>query len=133
MHIASALLRKKMHAKIHKLGHDSTLEQLSVLEVILFSGPLTMSEIANMLVKENAVITRMVDIMERKGFVKRTAKQGDRRAYLVNITEAGNLEFKTLTPYLKEGLKEATSNLTKEEYKEGMRIIQKIIKHNNTE
>ena len=133
MHIASALLRKKMHAKIHKLGHDSTIEQLSVLEVLLFSGPLIMSEIASMLVKENAVITRMIDVMEHKGFVRREPKPGDRRAYFVSITEAGKNEFEILIPHLKEGLIEATSTLTKEEYEEGMRIIKKIIKHNNTE
>ena len=133
MHLASALLRRKMHAKIHELGHTSTMEQLSVMEVLLFSGPLTMTEIAKMLVKENAVITRMVDTLERKGFVERKPKHDDRRAYLVNITPSGKKEFETVIPHLRDVLIEATSVLTKEEYDEAMRIIQKIIKYNNTE
>lgn len=133
MHIASSLLKRKMHAKIHSLGHKTTLEQMSILEMLHFNGPQTMSTLAKISVKENAVITRMIDILEKNGFVERKSKAGDRRAYLIHLTSLGEIEFETIIPHLKDELIKATATLTKEEYDEALRIIKKIIKYNSTE
>ena len=132
MSIASTLLKRKMHAKIHGLKRNVTMEQLSVLEMLKFHGPQTMTDLARMTSKENAVITRMVDILEKNGFVKRKNKSGDRRAYIIHLTESGKNEFETIIPHVISELTEATSILTEEECNECLRIIKKIIKHNIT-
>ena len=62
------------------------MEQLAVLEIISFNDPQTMSELAKVAVKENAVITRMIDILEKNGSVERRNKPGDRRAYIIHLT-----------------------------------------------
>ena len=72
-------------------------------------------------------------LYEKNGFVERKNKPGDRRAYIIHLTPSGNMEFETIIPHLKEELISATSVLTKEEYDEGIRIIQKLIKYNSTE
>jgi len=130
MHLGFQVLRRRMHNRIHQLGYQCTMEQLSILEVLKFNGAMNMSEIAHAIVKENAAITRMVDVMEGRGLVERKSIAGDRRAKAIHITKTGMEVFDELIPRLKEELKDATSCITKEEYDEVMRIMKKIIKHN---
>ena len=130
MHLASQLLKRRMHQRIHKLGYKVTMEQLSVLEVLKFHGAMNMSELARQTLKENAVITRMTDILEREGFVQRKTSTTDRRAWEIHITESGSEIFGHLIPELVTELNESTSCLTQKEYDEGLRIMKKIIKHN---
>jgi len=130
MHLASQALRRRMHHRIHKLGYQCSMEQLSILEVLKFNGAMNMSEIAHALIKENAAITRMVDVMEGRGLVERKSIAGDRRAKAIHITKKGMGVFDDLIPKLVLELKEATSCISKEEYAEAVRIMKKIIKHN---
>ena len=130
MHLASQALRRRMHHRIHKLGYQCSMEQLSILEVLKFNGAMNMSEIAHALIKENAAITRMVDVMEGRGLVERKSIAGDRRAKAIHITKKGQEVFDILIPELVIERKEATSCITKEEYDEVVRIMKKIIKHN---
>lgn len=130
MHIASQLLKKRMHHRIQQLGLKITIEQLGVLEVLRFNGPMKMSELARQTVKENAVITRMIDILERENFVKRKPSATDRRAWEIHITKSGADLFEKSIPDLVMELKESIACLTKEEHEEGLRIVKKIIKYN---
>ena len=130
MHLASQLLRRRMHHRIHELGYKITIEQLAILEILKFHGAMNMSELAHLTVKENAVITRMVDILEREAYVERKPKASDRRAWEIHITNTGSKLFDELIPKIGKELQKATECLTKEEYEEGMRIMTKIIKHN---
>ena len=130
MHIGWQVLRRRMHNRIHQLGYKCTMEQLSILEVLKFNGAMNMSEIAQAIIKENAAITRMVDVMEGRGLVKRKPIAGDRRAKAIHITKKGTEVFEDLIPKLLVELKEATSCITKEEYVEVVRIMKKIINHN---
>ncbi len=89
MHIASQLLKKKLHRRMHEINDHITIEQISVLEMLKTHGALNMSELARHAVKENAAITRMVDILEREGYVERKPSANDRRAWEIHITSKG--------------------------------------------
>lgn len=130
MHIASQLLKKKIHRRIHVYNRSITIEQIEVLEILKAHGALNMSELARLTVKENAAITRMVDNLEKIGYVKRKPSPSDRRVWEITILPEGLAMLNKLTPFIIDELKEATSCITKEEYNEAMRIMKKIIKHN---
>ncbi|NQV17143.1 MAG: MarR family transcriptional regulator [Armatimonadetes bacterium] len=51
--------------------------------------PLTMKEIAEMYDISNSKVTRVLDNLERMGFVERQPSQIDRRSCIANITEEG--------------------------------------------
>jgi len=130
MHLAFQVLRRRMHNRIHQLGYHCTMAQLSILEVLKYNGAMNMSEIAHAIIKENAAITRMVDVLEGRGLVVRKSIVGDRRAKAIHITKKGLEVFDDVIPKLVVELEEATSCITKDEYDEAVRIMKKIIKHN---
>ncbi len=132
MFIAVTLLRRRMMKAIGAKTKAVTMEQLGVLEVLMMNGPLNMSEISNGLYKENANITRIIDKLEKNGFVERKKSPTDRRAILIHLTPAGEAIFKELIPVLINELKSATSTITEEEQKELLRIVRKIIAENSS-
>lgn len=130
MHIATQLLRKRMQHRIQSLGYKITIEQLGLLEMLKVHGYLNMSELAKLMIKENAGITRMVDILEREGLVQRKPSANDRRVWEIHITIKGGEIFDSIIPEIIDELKAATSCISKDEYMETLRIVKKIIKHN---
>jgi DNA-binding MarR family transcriptional regulator len=63
--------------------------QLSALSVLVFGGPQTMSALATAEQVRPPTMSRLVDDLERLGLAERIGKPGDRRVYLVRVTDAG--------------------------------------------
>jgi DNA-binding MarR family transcriptional regulator len=67
---------------------DLSLRQLSALRVIR-SQSTTLGEIARQLMVTPAVITGLIDRLEKRGYVQRVTEPGDRRRIYLQLTEAG--------------------------------------------
>jgi DNA-binding MarR family transcriptional regulator len=60
-----------------------------VLGLLRDHGPMAPSEIGSRLIVTRATVTGLVDSLERRGFVQRTANPHDRRSLVVTITPDG--------------------------------------------
>jgi DNA-binding MarR family transcriptional regulator len=87
-----------MHsAAIHLLRHVAEVDaesglspaRLSALSVIVYGGPLTMTELANADRVSPATITSTVSGLERAGLVQRRREREDARLVTVEATAAG--------------------------------------------
>jgi DNA-binding MarR family transcriptional regulator len=63
--------------------------QLSALSVLVFGGPQAMSALAMAEQVRPPTMSRLVDDLEHLGLAERIAQPGDRRVYLVRVTDAG--------------------------------------------
>lgn len=63
--------------------------QSSVLRNLVNDGPMSSADLSRMLYVTPSNITGIIDRLEKKGLVKRTKKQGDRRVALISLTESG--------------------------------------------
>ena len=52
-------------------------------------GPMSPSELGDRLIVTRATVTGLIDLLERRGFVRRSANPADRRSLLVEITPLG--------------------------------------------
>ena len=66
-----------------------TAERLSLLSVLVFGGPATMSSLARAEQVSRPAITRTVGALEEAGLVRREEVPADRRQSLVSATAAG--------------------------------------------
>ena len=66
-----------------------TAPRASVLSVLVFRGPVTMSALAEAEQVRRPTITRLVDGLERRGLVRRVHDPADGRIQLVEATAAG--------------------------------------------
>jgi len=70
------------------IGGDLSLRQLTVLYYIREQTP-TLGFVAKQLMVTPAVVTGIVDRLERRGFVRRTSDPGDRRVVRLSLTDSG--------------------------------------------
>ena len=66
-----------------------TPTQLAVLGVLLRKGPRQLTELSTVERINPTLLSRVVGRLEDAGFLKRTAQEHDRRAYLLSITDKG--------------------------------------------
>jgi DNA-binding MarR family transcriptional regulator len=60
-----------------------------VLGILRDHGPMSPSELGEWLIVSRAAVTGLLDSLERRGFVRRSANPADRRSLVVEITPAG--------------------------------------------
>ncbi len=69
--------------------HDISLTQCYALEALLRRGPSTLNALADELSLDKSTASRVVAVLQRKGYVGRAAHPGDARAVLLDVTPAG--------------------------------------------
>jgi MarR family transcriptional regulator, 2-MHQ and catechol-resistance regulon repressor len=69
--------------------HDLSVTQCHALDALVAEGPLSLNDLAARLYLDKSTTSRVIDALERKGYVHREPNPADRRALLLEPTEAG--------------------------------------------
>jgi DNA-binding MarR family transcriptional regulator len=83
-----SVMRLSRRLRQHALD-DTTTAQLSALAVLVRSGPLTLSQLAEAEKVQPPTATRIVDSLVARGLVNRTPSDDDRRVVWVSATDEG--------------------------------------------
>lgn len=92
----SFLLRRDLAARFAMAGHDVSAEEWAVLLVLQDAPGLTPGEMSARTLRDKTTVTRMVDRLERKGFVIRSRDERDRRVVRLQLSDAGAGAFAQL-------------------------------------
>jgi DNA-binding MarR family transcriptional regulator len=89
-------------------AQDLSLNQFEVLMWLRRAGArgLRMSDLASRVVLSPSGVTRAIDQLERKGLVKRTIFEGDKRGYVARFTPKGRARLRTATSVHVHGIRE---------------------------
>ncbi len=71
-----------------------SVSQCYVLEALHTHGPLTMNELAKKMYLKISTMTRVVEQLVKKGYVRREEGLNDRRVRLINLTKEGKAIYK---------------------------------------
>ncbi len=69
--------------------HDISVTQCYAISALVRLGPIRQKRLAADLCLDKSTTSRVVDSLERKGYVIRSPDPGDRRAFLLEVTEKG--------------------------------------------
>ena len=105
---------------------DMTIDQGLVLLFLNEYPDLTQKEIAELVFKDNASMTRMINTMVQKKYLKRSMNNEDRRRYKIEITVKGRQVLETLPPIIQKNRKISLIGITKNELKQLEIILNKI-------
>lgn len=94
---------------------DITSEQWSVLNKLAERDGISQRELSEHTEKDSNNITKILDQLERKGWVKRISNPQDRRSFLVYVTDDGLLLIKQLAPLDEELLNDVCASLSADE------------------
>ncbi len=118
--------RKFAQKNISEQITDMTIDQGLVLLFLNEYPDLTQKEIAELVFKDNASMTRMINTMVKKKYLKRSMNNEDRRRYKIEITVKGRQVLETLPPIIQKNRKTSLIGITKNELKQLEIILNKI-------
>ena len=90
LNLTGCKLKQFIAANLRKLEVPLTPEQFMLIDLLWNQGEMTQQELADQLHKDKNSVTKLVDAIERKGFVVRQQNQNDRRANTLVLTEKAN-------------------------------------------
>lgn len=85
----SAAIHILRRLRVRDRDSDLSGPRLSALSVVVFGGPLTITELADAEQVRPPTISRMVGELEKQGLVRRHRDTSDRRVQRVEATDAG--------------------------------------------
>jgi DNA-binding MarR family transcriptional regulator len=90
-------LVRSIEAEIAAKGLDLRYIQFVMLKRLSMLGPMTATELARSVELDGGAMTRQLDQLEGKGYLRRRPHEQDRRALRIELTEAGDALWQQLT------------------------------------
>ena len=90
LNLAGCKLKQYTAAMLKQQNVDLTPEQFLLIDLLWNQGPLSQQELADQLQKDKNSVTKLVDAIERKGFVIRQQNPTDRRSNTIILTDLAN-------------------------------------------
>jgi DNA-binding MarR family transcriptional regulator len=109
--------------------HDLSMRQLSALQFI-DGTETTLGDVARNLNVTPAVVTGLIDRLERRGYVRRVASVFDRRRVYIELTTAGEDVREQAEDQLAKRLESLLSNLSSDETRAlecGLKVMEKVL------
>lgn len=76
--------------------HDISVTQCYALDALVRGGTMTLGSLAQTLMLDKSTTSRVVETLERKGYLKRTTHPSDARAVLLSPTASGRSLHETI-------------------------------------
>ncbi len=128
LHSAAIRLLRRLRVEDEALGISAP--RLSALSVLVFAGPRRVGELAEAEQVEPPTMTRLVDGMERDGYVVRGADPDDRRAVIVRATAKGVRALKKGRAQRVEALAAGLRSLSEDQLAalaQGVDVLERVI------
>ena len=119
--------RKYAQSKINARGFDITIDQWLVLKTIQENDKPSQNQIAEMVFKDMASITRIIEILVQKKYINRKFNATDRRKFELEISELGIAIIEDIYPIVIENRKQALKGLKVQEVKTLKIQLEKLI------
>ena len=106
-----------------------TIDQWLILKSINDNPSLTQKEIAKMVFKDYASVTRIIELLVKGDYIRRSFHDTDRRRYKLELTHKGKEVHKKLVPIVYSNRKNALNGITQEEINQLRNILRKLFEN----
>ena len=116
-HIDKAIRSYRNYAQrqLKANGFTITIDQWLIIKAVLENPGITQNEIGDLVFKDNASVTRIIDLMVKSAYVTRTTHAEDRRKTNLEVTESGIKVIKDVQKLVEGNRKTALQKVSKEE------------------
>ena len=95
--------------------HGLTVSQFGMMETLYHKGSMCQKELGEKLLRSGGNMTKVVDNLERDGYVIRVRDEKDRRYFRIELTSNGMEKIEEVFPKIMANLTDRFSVLTKQE------------------
>lgn len=119
--------RKYSQRNLIKIDRSITVDQALVLNLLHEQPQLSQREMAALLYKDNAAMTRMIEGMVKKELLEKFPHPEDKRKSLIHLTGKGQKILKQIIPVVLNNRKTALEGFTEEEVEQLSVLLGKIV------
>ncbi|AZA93074.1 Salmolysin [Chryseobacterium nakagawai] len=96
-------------------GFTITIDQWLIIKAILENPGITQNEIGDLVFKDNASVTRIIDLMVKSEYITRHVHPDDRRKTNLEVTDSGKKVIKEVQNIVENNRKIALKGVSKDE------------------
>ncbi|MGE8552859.1 MAG: MarR family winged helix-turn-helix transcriptional regulator [Chryseobacterium jejuense] len=96
-------------------GFTITIDQWLIIKAILENPGITQNEIGDLVFKDNASVTRIIDLMVKSEYIKRQIHPDDRRKTDLEVTDSGKKVIKEVQNIVENNREVALKGVSKDE------------------
>ncbi len=109
--------RQFAQKQITKAGFDITIDQWLVIKTIQENENLAQQHIAEKVFKDVASVTRIIELLVKKGYITRSFHQDDRRRFALAITPKGEAIVSEVLPIIEQNRAQALASFSQNDIK----------------
>ena len=120
--------RVKQYAQqqFKEMGFNITVDQWLVLKHLYEHEEMKQNALAELINKDNPTLTRIIDLLCKKGLTERTLHPADRRSFIVALTKGGTKKVEHLRPKIKSVRLKAWEGLSERDFAQLKKILNTI-------
>ncbi len=119
-------IRNALQKRFADAGSDLTVDQWVVIDHLHRNPEIAQSTLAELTTKDAPTVTRIIDLLAKKGLVERRMADDDRRKFLVFLTPDGEKLYEQMLPAVVEIRRQGWGNLSDDDYQHFVRIMDEI-------
>jgi len=113
--------------RLRLAGYDITPEQFGVLARLREEQGMNQRQLGEKTLKDRHNVTRILNLLERRGYIERRPDKTDKRIYRIFMTESGRDLQEKLTPIVTSHLDQLLNGLSPEELRTMRAILEHIV------
>jgi len=125
--------RKFAQMEIKKINPKLTLDQSMVLKKLIEEPDITQMELSNLIFKDYASVTRMIDLLVKNEFITRQINPVNRRRNTIEVTNKTRTMMKKITKVVLNNRSLALKNVSQKNLEQCRITLEKIKKNINYE
>ena len=121
---SARLLRFQLQKLLDENEPNFTPEQAFLLYKLYENDGQSQRQLADKILNDYPNITRLIDKLEKKGYVRREVDENDRRMFKVYMSEEGKSRFNSFIPLIMHQRRKLLENISSDEEK----IVKDVLK-----
>jgi MarR family transcriptional regulator for hemolysin len=124
-----AIKTYRMYAqkRLKEYGFKITIDQWLIIKSILENPSISQQEIAKKVFKDNASVTRIIELLVKSAYLERTINPNDRRKFNLKVTPVGEEIIYKVQDLVLDNRKNSLDGVTTEEMETMNSAFKKII------
>lgn len=118
--------------RLREHGYSITIDQWLILKVLMENPGIMQQEVAEMVFKDNASITRIIDLLVKSNYLKRTVNPKDKRKSNLKVTRAGEKTIMEVEKIILENREIALKGISAEDMEVANRVLNQIIENSQS-
>ncbi len=121
--------RKYAQKKLAEQVTGITVDQVLILAVLESEPEIAQREVADLLFKDHASITRMIELLVKNGYLTRAINETDRRKFTLAISHKGHDTLKKLKPVILQNRLDALHGIAEQDITQMFKTLNQIIEN----